>query len=87
MKATAKGTTTHRLTWQQLTALYPNSWVLLINPDVPPSGYAVRSGDFVYKHKRHEKVIEKAQTLPAGSFMAIKYTGDVSFPANTVVCL
>jgi hypothetical protein len=76
-----------RLTWQQLKTLYPDSWVLLTNPDVPPSGYAVRSGDFVYKHKRREKAMEKAMTLPTGSFMPIKYTGEVAMPANTVVCL
>jgi hypothetical protein len=87
MKRTPKTATANRLTWQQLTSLYPDSWVLLVNPDVPASGYAVRSGDFVYKHKRQEKVIEKARTLPTGSFIAIKYTGNVSLPANTVVCL
>lgn len=87
MKAALQSQTANRLTWQELVTLYPDSWVLLLNPDVPPSGYAVRSGDFVYKHKRQAKVMEKAHSLPTGSFMAIKYTGEVSLPANTVVCL
>ena len=87
MNRIPKIATANRLTWQQLTSLHPDSWVLLVNPDVPASGYAVSSGDFVYKHKRQEKMIEKARTLPTGSFVAIKYTGNVSLPANSVVCL
>ena len=76
-----------RLNWTQIRAQYPDAWVLLMNPVVPPTGYAVTDAEVVYKHKRQEKVVEKAQELPVGSRFAIKYTGVPTLSADTVICL
>ena len=77
----------HRLSWSQIKTQYPDSWVLLINPEVPATGYAVTDAEVVYKNKRQQKVIEKAQQLPIGSRFAIKYTGAQKLPVDTVICL
>ena len=76
-----------RLTWAQLQTTYPDTWVLLLNPDSPPTGYEVNEGDFVYRNKNQQKVFDKAGQLPKGSFFRILYTGNLTVPKDTVICL
>ena len=76
-----------RLTWDQLQTTYPDTWVLLLNPDSPPTGYEVNEGDFIYKNKKQERVLEKAGQLPKGSYFRVIYTGNLSVPNDTVICL
>ena len=75
------------LTWHQLKVKYPNSWVLLVNPNVPPTGYKVVGGEFVFAHKNQENVFGAAQHLPKGSVMKIIYTGNLDLPDNVALCL
>ncbi len=82
-----KQTSAHRLNWTQIQTQYPDAWVLLMNPVVPATGYAVTDAEVVYKNKRQKKVVEKAQELPVGSRFAIKYTGAPTLSADTVICL
>lgn len=73
------------MTWDELTRTFPDRWVLLLNPEVPETGYDVYGGEFVYKHKNRQRVYEKASELPAGSVFTVVFAGEVSMPANSVI--
>jgi len=75
------------MTWEQLKSHYPDSWVLLLNPDSPLTGLEVHGGEFVYKNKNRNRVYEKASQLPDGSFFRVAFTGEFKLPENTVLCL
>ena len=75
------------LTWNQLKKRYPDQWVLLINSDTNPTGYAVRGGQFVYNDTVQERVFDQATQLPKGSKMDIVFTGSRELPDNVVLCL
>ncbi|MCY7351959.1 MAG: hypothetical protein LH606_15055 [Cytophagaceae bacterium] len=73
------------MTWHELTQAFPERWVLLLNPQMPETGYEAYGGEFVYKNKNRQKVYEKASELPAGSFFTVVFAGDVKMPANSVI--
>ncbi len=72
------------MTFEELKREYPNSWILLLNPDDVP---LERSGNFVYKSKSKASALKKAKTLPQGSTFGLAYTGEIKLAKNVVICL
>ena len=61
--------------WENIKKCYPDSFVLLENPEYAPKPYLKR-GIFLYKHKNRKKVIEKAIDLKP-HYSTMKYTGGI----------
>jgi hypothetical protein len=59
--------------WENIKERYPDSFVLLANPEYAPKPYLKR-GVFVYKNKNRKKVIEKDISLKL-PYSIIQYTG------------
>jgi len=59
--------------WDSIKAHYPDSFVLLENPEYDPKPYLKR-GIFVYKNKNKNKVYEKGGELNIG-YSTVQYTG------------
>ena len=77
-----------QMTFDELKAKYPDRWVLLANPQ-KPKGFVYETGEFVYKHKSKMKVAEFAGELTkkvSGQHFEIVFTGEITFPQNTVFC-
>jgi hypothetical protein len=75
------------LTWGQLKKRYPDQWVLLVNADNNPTGYAVKGGQFVGSTAKQDDVFDFAKDLPKGSRMSVVFTGNRELPDNVVLCL
>ena len=75
------------LTWRQLKQRYPDQWVLLINADTLPTGYAVKGGQFVANNASQDEIFKQAAQLPKGSKMDVVFTGNRELPENVVLCL
>jgi hypothetical protein len=60
--------------WDNIKTQYPDSFVLLENPDF--DGAILRSAIFRYKNKSRKKVFEKARGLDL-DHITIQYTGGV----------
>jgi hypothetical protein len=59
--------------WENIKQRYPDSFVLLANPEYNPRPYLKR-GVFVYKNRNKKKVYEKALELNVG-YSTVQYTG------------
>ena len=59
--------------WENIRKCYPDSFVLLENPEYNPRPY-LKSGIFVYKNRNKKKVYEKALELNVG-YSTVQYTG------------
>ena len=59
--------------WESIQKRYPDSFVLLENPEYNPRPYLKR-GIFVYKNRNKNKVYEKAQQLGV-QYSTVQYTG------------
>ncbi|MDR3244908.1 MAG: hypothetical protein LBT50_00565 [Prevotellaceae bacterium] len=51
--------------WDSIRKRYPDSFVLLVNPEYSPRPY-LQKGVFVYKNKNRKNVYEKAIELNTG---------------------
>jgi len=70
------GTKQNELTsWDAITKLYPDRFVLLQNPVYNPRPH-LKEGIMLYKHKSHKKVIEKSLELKP-PYSTIVYTGGI----------
>jgi len=61
--------------WENIKKCYPDSFVLLENPEYDPKPYLKR-GIFLYKHKYRKKVIDKELELKP-HYSTMKYTGGI----------
>ncbi|MCL2329265.1 MAG: hypothetical protein FWC39_12240 [Bacteroidetes bacterium] len=59
--------------WDSIKERYPDSFVLLVNPEYNPRPY-LKKAVFVYKNRNKKKVYEKAQELGVG-YSIVQYTG------------
>lgn len=59
--------------WESIRERYPDSFVLLVNPEYNPRPYLAK-GVFVYKNRNKNKVYERAQQLGVG-YSTVQYTG------------
>jgi hypothetical protein len=75
------------LTWKQLQKEHPDRWVLLVNADSLPMGYAVKGGQVVASADTQEEALAQAHQLPKGSRMSVVFTGKRGLPDNVILCL
>jgi hypothetical protein len=75
------------LTWRQLKTRYPDQWVMLINADSLPTGYAVKGGEFVGSASNQDDAFDYARHVPTGSTMSVVFTGSRELPKDVVLCL
>ena len=59
--------------WESIQERYPDSFVLLVNPEYNPRPNLKR-GVFMYKNRNKKKVYEKALELNVG-YSTVQYTG------------
>jgi hypothetical protein len=59
--------------WESIKERYPDSFVLIENPEYAPKPY-LSKGVFVYKNKSKKRVYEKANELNIG-YSTVQYTG------------
>jgi hypothetical protein len=59
--------------WESIKARYPDSFVLIENPEYAPKPY-LKNGIFIYKNKSKRRVYEKANELNIG-YSTVQYTG------------
>jgi hypothetical protein len=82
------------MTFEELKAKYPNTFVLLKDSEAPQVGIEVYGGKFVYKNKNKDKVIAKIGEIQQKTSLKnqkvsweVVYTGEVKLPTNTILCL
>ena len=80
------------MTFNEMQAKFPDSWVLVANPESEPAKYEIKGGFFLYKNKLKSKVIEKSKELNAIenfviNLITVRYTGEIKLPENHIICL
>ena len=80
------------MTFDEMKEKFPDSWVIVANPESEPSMYEIKGGLFIYQNKRKNKVIEKSRDLHSSTnfkidLVAIRYTGEIILPENHIICL
>lgn len=80
------------MTFNEMKSKYPDSWVLVANPESEPAMYEIKGGLFIYKNKKKNKVIEKSIELNSIrnlmiNLITVIYTGEIKLPENHVICL
>lgn len=75
------------MTFEELKAKYPDTWVLLQDSNSLLVGLKVHGGKFVYKNKNKNKVILKIAQFNEVSKWSVVYTGEIKLPKNTIICL
>jgi hypothetical protein len=61
--------------WETIKKLYPDRFVLLENPVYDPMPH-IKEAILLYKHKNHNRVIQKAIELKS-HYSTIEYTGGI----------
>jgi len=87
-----KSTMAKYMTFNEMQSFYPDSWILVANPESETASVEITSGYFLYKNKQKKRVIEKSKDIKSTNEFAINllqivYTGDIKLPANHIVCL
>jgi hypothetical protein len=80
------------LTFKEMQALYPDSWILVANPSSEAASAEISNGYFLYKNKNKNKVLEKSKEIRTTDDFVIKllrivYTGEIKLPQNHFFCL
>lgn len=81
-----------KMTFEQIKTSYPDKWVLVLNPELEKITNEIITGFVAYSNKDRQKVSKALQTELKNSEQEIKlykilYTGEVSLPSNTILCL
>ncbi len=80
------------MTFNEMQAKFPDSWVLVANPESEPAMYEIKGGFFLYKNKFKKRVYTQAKKLNTIenfviNLITIIYTGEIKLPENHVICL
>ncbi len=64
-------------TFEELQKLFPQSWILLLDPETQNDNPFKKNGLLVEQNRDKTKLIAVAQKLPKGSRFAFVFTGEV----------
>ena len=80
------------MTFDEMKSKFPDSWVLVANPESEPAKYEIKGGFFLYKNKFKKRVYTQAKKLTAIenfviNLLTVRYTGEIKLPENHIICL
>lgn len=80
------------MTFKEMKKLFPDTWILLANPESEPASAEISGGFFVYKNKNKKRLAEIAKYIEIDKSFVTKvfriiYTGEIKLPKNHIVCL
>lgn len=77
------------MNWDEIISRFPDSFVLLANPKGRVGAFGVESGEFIYKHKSKDRVLERMKAIgKTDKLLTIAYTGTPKPLADDeVICL
>ncbi len=80
------------MVFTDMKAQYPDTWILVANPESEKASADIKGGYLVYKNKSREQVVKKSKDVDIDTgfkvdMLRIIYTGEIKLPQNHIVCL
>jgi len=80
------------MTFKEMKKQFPDTWILLANPESEPASAEITGGFFIYKNKNKKRVVEKSKEIEIDKSFTVNvfriiYTGEIKLPKNHIVCL